>query len=174
MAEPFEWRKWLDGYGVDAPSVLDAAEAARRRGAINKRELLRIAYWKSSRAAGTLSSNLRGTSAETFICKLPLTASDQELLNRLCCVRGVSVSVASAVLSLMYPERFAVTDWRARDELNRIKKGYQGVNSKTNYLDEYLPRVRELAQQHGLTPRKVDQALWARSRERSIERLIEG
>jgi hypothetical protein len=118
MGEFFEWRKWLDEYGVDPPSVLRTARAARERRAINKKDLLRMAYWKSPRAAGKLSIGLRGTSAETFICKLPPTASDQELLNRLCCVRGVSVSVASAVLSLMYPERFAVTDWRARDELS--------------------------------------------------------
>jgi len=176
-AQRFDWSHWIEEYASDPPSVLAAAEAARRRGAITKEELLRIAYWKSPRAVRKMADALGAErSPDEKVCELAAPDSegeDEALLNNLMQVRGVATSVASAVLALVYPERFAVTDWRARDELNRLyPEQYKADDTTENYLEQYLPRIRAIAASHGITPREADKALWARSRARYVEELV--
>jgi len=177
-AQRFDWSHWIEEYASDPPSVLAAAEAARKRGAITKEELLRIAYWKSPRAVRKMADALGAErSPDEKVCEFAAPDSegeDEALLNNLMQVRDVATSVASAVLALVYPERFAVTDWRARDELNKLCPEYASADTTENYLEQYLPRIRAIAASHGITPREVDKALWARSRGRDVEKLLRG
>jgi thermostable 8-oxoguanine DNA glycosylase len=167
-AESFEWSHWIEEYASDPPSVLAAAAAARERGAIMKEELVKIAYWKAPRAAPGLAKRAH-CSADEEVCPLPQSESGERLLRRLDDIQGMGTALASAVLGLVYPERFAVTDWRASQELHELANEYVDEDTEANYLEQYLPRVRKIAESQGLTPRQVDKALWPRSRARYVE-----
>jgi len=69
---------------------------------------------------------------------------------------GVSTRVASAILTFCDPDRFGVMDKNAWRALYREEKEEFEPKDYTRYLKD----IRELAKKCGLTPRKVDLALW--------------
>jgi len=96
---------------------------------------------------------------------LTITHSDEDYelelrVNLLCALRGVGVPVASAVLALVYPERYAVIDFRGwRQVFGEEKAGFSIADYK-----RYLKEVRRLADQLGWLPQEVDLAIWAYDR----------
>jgi hypothetical protein len=175
-ASEFDWQFWIAEYGVDPPSVIRAADAARVRGSITREELVRIAYWKSPRAAGKVAYASASRRRDDNMADLRVPDSPHEertLVRTLTRLPGVSVPLASGILGLVYPARFAVTDRRARVELKQLFAEYPAEETETDYLTTYLPLVRKIAAAHGITPRQVDMALWARNRERHVHDLLE-
>ncbi len=74
----------------------------------------------------------------------------------LCCLRGVGVPVASAVLALVFPEKYGVVDFRGwRQVFDEIKTAF----SATDY-ERYLGEIRRLANELGWLPQEVDLAIW--------------
>jgi hypothetical protein len=90
--------------------------------------------------------------------------NEQVAMQALCELHGVDVPVASAILTAISPDRYTVIDFRALESLG-IKRSYLSVGF---YLT-YLAACRDLAQQHAVTLRTLDRALWQWSSERSAE-----
>jgi hypothetical protein len=88
-------------------------------------------------------------------------------LGLLCCLRGVGVPVASAILTLVYPDRYAVIDYRGWSRVFGGKK-------KTSFLPSdylrYLKRVRALAARLNWTVQETDEAIWEYDRRDSARR----
>lgn len=82
-------------------------------------------------------------------------------INLLCTLRGVSIPIASAILALAYPDSFCVIDFRI---MNLFSNGHP--IDFTSYYN-YLSCVREVSRQFGLTPMKVDVALWQYDRDKN-------
>jgi len=78
----------------------------------------------------------------------------------LCVLRGVAVPVASAFLTLAYPEEYAVIDRRVwRQVFDEPKTTFTVMDYK-----RYLKEVRRLANELGWTMQEVDLAIWAYDR----------
>lgn len=74
----------------------------------------------------------------------------------LCTLRGVGVPVASAVLALVYPETYAVIDFRGwRQVFDEERTTFTTVQYKT-----YLGKIHQLAHELGWHPQEVDLAIW--------------
>lgn len=74
----------------------------------------------------------------------------------LCSLRGVGVPVASAVLALVFPEEYAVIDYRVwRQVFGELKSSFRISDYK-----RYLHRVSELAKELGWSVQEVDLAIW--------------
>ncbi len=73
-------------------------------------------------------------------------------------ISGVEIPVASAILTLCYPEKYSVIDFR------NWKQIYKSEQRKTNYTakeySDYLKIIRNLAKHFSLTPQEVDIAIW--------------
>jgi hypothetical protein len=75
----------------------------------------------------------------------------------LCCMRGIGVPIASAILTVVYPDRYGVIDFRGWRQLFGEE---QRVFSVADYV-RYLARVRALAVQlPGWTVQETDEAIW--------------
>jgi len=71
-------------------------------------------------------------------------------------LRGVGVPVASAILALVFPERYAVIDFRGwRQVFGEDKEQFSVSDYK-----RYLPRIQNLAQELGWPVQEVDLAIW--------------
>jgi hypothetical protein len=69
---------------------------------------------------------------------------------------GVETAVASAILTLCYPNEYAVVDFRNwRQMFGDRKTSF----TSTDY-QKYMGAIRRLASQHGLTVQQADQAIW--------------
>ncbi len=81
-------------------------------------------------------------------------------LRILCSLRGVGVPVASAVLALVFPEKYAVIDFRGwRQIFGEEKRTFSVSDYKI-----YLRKIKSLADELGWLPQEVDLAIWAYDR----------
>lgn len=94
---------------------------------------------------------------------LTITNDDYEYelelrLSILCSLRGVAVAVASAILALTYPERYAVIDFRVWRQLY----DHEHKNSTFSIVEykQYMQKINKLAQELGWFPQEVDAAIW--------------
>ncbi len=79
-------------------------------------------------------------------------------LKSLTLLYGVEIPVASAILTLCLPEIYSVVDfrnWRQLFNLN-TKKTYYTIND----YNEYLKRIKYLAEKYNFTTQQIDMALW--------------
>jgi len=74
----------------------------------------------------------------------------------LCMFRGVGVPVASAILALVFPERYAVIDFR---DWRQVIGEERAVFSVADYK-RYLREIRNLAQELQWPVQEVDLAIW--------------
>lgn len=74
----------------------------------------------------------------------------------LCTLRGVGVPVASAVLTLVFPECYGVIDFRAWRQVFGSQRSAFSVQD----YKRYLSNIRHLAQELGWTVQQVDLAIW--------------
>ncbi len=104
-----------------------------------------------------------------------------ERIEELIALKGVSVQVASAVLTVYNPGRFAVIDHRVLRGLAAIRPSltdpanysrYAGfIQSLIDYNQNpqtyqfYMDEVRQIANAENLQPREVNMALWAFDRD---------
>lgn len=81
----------------------------------------------------------------------------EESIKKLTELYGVGTRVASAILTFYDPERFGALDVNAWKALYSEERR---VFEPKDYV-RYLKDIRELARRCGLTPRKVDLALYS-------------
>jgi len=74
----------------------------------------------------------------------------------LCTLRGVGVPVASAILALVFPERYTVIDFRGWRQVFGEERTAFSVSDYKRYLRE----IQNLAQQLGWPVQEVDLAIW--------------
>ncbi len=83
-------------------------------------------------------------------------------LGILCSLRGVGVPVASAILALVFPETYAVIDFRGwRQIFGEAKRTFSVADYK-----RYLREVKRLAAELGWLVQEVDLAIWEYDRSR--------
>lgn len=92
---------------------------------------------------------------------LSLTHPDEDYetelrLGILCTLRGVGVPVASAILALVFPERYAVIDFRGWRQVFGEERTTFSISDYIRYLCE----IRRLALELGWPVQEVDLAIW--------------
>ena len=90
---------------------------------------------------------------------------------------GFQLAMASAVLTILYPDDFSVYDWRVRSQLKHPRISGRifpdityAPNRIRRYFDEYVKQVKD--SEPKLLLRDCDRALWAKSWLESLHKLI--
>ena len=139
--------------------------AERRPFFLNKDDFEEILKWKLRGQIGRQRARRAANTDEIIpaVTGLALTIEhsdkDYELELRLailCSLRGVEVPVASAVLALVFPEQYAVIDFRGwRQVFDKDKSTFSIPDYK-----KYLTKIRGWAAELGLPVQQVDMAIW--------------
>ena len=158
------------GAGVrEQPQVMRrepaAFEAGRRMCArpATAQDSMDIAEWKSARKKGLLPTNKPEHIIE--VCQMARTTpSDWCAIAVLQCLDGVAVPMASAILTVMAPDRHTVIDVRSLAALGqpRFMHNRPRPRIKSALYIEYVAWCRSFAVKHRVTLRELDQALWYR------------
>jgi hypothetical protein len=146
----------------EAIELTRSLRRARLRGYLTPTELEAICYWKSPRAIRHIRSN----SAEEIRAATRIalrTRSERRRLDALTRLTGVSVPMASAVLTLLDPNRYGVIDIRVWQLLHRIgavtkNAGATGFTFKNWY--QFLMIIRHFAQKFRVKARDVERTLF--------------
>ena len=133
----------------------------RARG-FSRDEFLAMCRWKSPRAMGKCRRNSAATIRRISRAALA-TRSEQKRMNFLTSLRGVSVPMASAILTLVDPKRYGVLDirvWQLLCAIDSVRTNPRGVGFNFKNWYDYLRKLRYHAREIGVSARTVERTLF--------------
>lgn len=146
-----------------------AGPEIRERGYYRRDEVLRVSHWKAARNQRRIEES---TGADVELATRRALAAPEHLRVDLLdgCLRGVGPPVASALLTIVWPDRFTVLDFRVARALETLEARGQLRESLPwspavvgGGLPPYLPyraACLSLADRLGVRLRDLDRALW--------------
>ncbi len=114
------------------------AGAAIRHGEYTLDNLEAIVRWRSECAVVYLIGNSNESIRRALIVAASPNASTSDAVPALMKLRGIDLTIASAILAAIYPERYAVLDFRALEALGQARQDVR-------FYEEYLACCRSLA-----------------------------
>jgi hypothetical protein len=147
----------------------------RRVGEFSRAELFRMGGWKSPRAGPHYRKNsaarVRAVSRAVLASR-----SERRRLELLVGLDGVSVPVASAILTLIDPRRYGVLDirvWQLLFALGSVGGKPSGRGFTVRDWLQYLTELRREARRLGVPVRAVEYTLFRCHRDLQIGRLYD-
>lgn len=92
-------------------------------------------------------------------------------LERLDSIPGIGLATATAILTVCYPNDFTIIDQRVLAQLG-LSPDTTDKWTAEEYLERFLPAVKERANAWGCTLREADKALWGLSVSKRMEHII--
>jgi len=162
-------RKYLKYYSLGDYLFKDIHKNFQTRGHLTHEEFFAIVIWKSNRAKTKIKNGIeksgktiRAITSEVFHAETP-----EQKLKILTSVFSIGVPIASAILTVCYPDDFTIIDYRA---LASLKKDFgeevEGDPASQKYpyaaYFNYLNKCKNLAHKYNLSLREFDQVLWGK------------
>jgi transposase len=135
---------------------------ARVRGYLTRADLEKVCRWKSARAIRLIKNN-SAARIRTATRRALATRSERRRIEALMTLDGVSVAMASAILTLLNPRRYGVIDirvWQLLYALGEVTKKSSGVGFNFNNWYQFLMKLRYFAKQFGVGARDIERSLF--------------
>ena len=130
------------------------------KGYLKKEELLDIVRWKSARAIRKAEAN--SDEAIEKITKFAFEIDSEEVkISVLTSLNGVSIPMASSILTIPLPEKYGVIDirgWQTLYNFGLVDYKKDVFNVKDWLL--YLRTIRALSDKFSVTPREIDKSIF--------------
>lgn len=155
-------KNYIDLYDTENYLFKVIGPRVKKRGHFLFSEFYKICMWKSSRPKQRYINNKNKIER---ISKSAFGEGDEKRkMEILCHLNGVSVPTASALLTIVYPEKYAVIDIRCLEMMRKTEKisKYPSIKTWLKYLDI----MRAWSKENSVTPREMDMALFAMHKER--------
>ncbi len=128
-------------------------------------EFFAIIIWKSNRAKTNVRSGIKksGKTIKSITSNIFQAKTFEQKLDILTSIPGLGLPIASAILTVCYPDDFTVVDYRAQVSLKKFGEAVEG-NPAANtpaYLD-YLDKCKKLSHRFNVSLRDFDRMLWAK------------
>jgi thermostable 8-oxoguanine DNA glycosylase len=150
---------------LDLISHFNVLKTQRKPMFLDKSDFENILKWKLRNQFGR-QLNLRQLNTDEIIRKITKLVFEIEhssdnyetelKLRILTSIKGVEIPIASAILTLTNPDKYAVIDFRVWRQLFGIRKSYYTM---TDYL-KYLGVIKELSIKYDLKLQQIDMAIW--------------
>jgi hypothetical protein len=166
---------YLKYYDLEDYLFNDVNAAFHARGYLTPEEFFSIVVWKANRAITRIKKRLLGKSSDLAEVVKNLTEnikaapSDEARLRVLLETWGFLLPMATAILTVLYPDRFTVYDVRVREQL-QIKDFAGRKNEIKRYFEEFLPGVAAITETETL--RDKDRYLWGKSSYESLREFL--
>jgi hypothetical protein len=175
----------LDHYDLENRSFPKIALRISAGRELTKQDILQILAWKHGHlkesSVDTVSdANLAAINEAVKIARE--AGRETESLEALQIIHGIGLVTATAILSISYPQEYAVIDWRVLETLNLFppcigqkrdkKRDYPSLTAET-YIFDYLPKVKAQRDVWGCTLRDTTRTLCGLSVHRHIVGLYE-
>lgn len=145
----------------------------RRDGEFSRAQFLEMCEWKSPRVIRHYRRNSAATIRRVSRAVLA-SHSERKRMELLTSLRGVSVPMASAILTLIDPQRYGVIDirvWQLLFAIGSVRKHPQGRGFTFNDWYHYLCQLRHYAKKQRVSARTVERTLFAYHRKVQTRKL---
>lgn len=142
--------------------VIKTLKQVKARGFLNSNELEEICRWKSPRAIHHIRSNTPSTIRKITAAAFA-TRSERNKIELLTTLRGVSLPMASAILTLVNPKRYGVIDirvWQLLFSLGTVNTKPKGVNFGFNEWFRLLSILRYFSAKYGTSARNIEYTIF--------------
>ena len=159
-----EINKYIGLYDTEKHLFQVVGPSVQVRGYLSFDDFYKICMWKSVRQKNNYIENkndIEKTSRGAFA-----EADEARKIEILCELKGVGIPTASAILTVVFPEKYAVIDVRCLEMLKE-RLGFEvGKSISIKTWLKYLDIMRGLAKENNITPRELDMALFAMHKEK--------
>lgn len=175
---------YVDENGIEikekSPYFEKMSKTLQKRGFLLKKEFVSIGKWKSPRQIHNYEANSEEL-VEKTTRKVLQEKNERKKVKSLISgkLKGVKIPVASAILTIINPDKYCIIDyraWRALKWLQNISPNntlvFNSYQEYSNYIDsldsyrrlqvylDFLELLRSIARNHGVKPRQIEMALW--------------
>ena len=148
-------------YSLEKYLFNDVKNSFHKKKYLTPEEFFCIVIWKANRAKSKVKEGLLSRtkgSLKDAVCKLTQeiynASNDQDRLKLLWSCEGIGLPMASAILTVLYPETFTVYDARVAGQVGN-------ATTVDAYFNEFIPAVKKKG--IGQTLRDKDKYLWGKS-----------
>jgi hypothetical protein len=178
MRIPMDYLKY---YSLEDYLFSDVNCAFHEHGYLTPEQFFSIVIWKANRAKGRIWKKLLKHGTDLSLVVKTLTQAihdaegDDERLSLLLDQRtwGFALPMASAIITVCYPERFTIYDVRVRMEFG-IKDFAGRKDQIERYFKQFVPKVKAITAPHAESLRDKDRYLWGKSSYRDLQKFIQG
>jgi hypothetical protein len=162
-------------YFLETCLFSEITQSFREKGFLTPEEFFAIVIWKANRTKTKIKKKLiRGgvdltSSVKSLTQGIQAASSDADKLRLLIEDWHFRLPMATAILTVLYPDRFSVYDVRVREQLG-IKDFTGRSDQLDRYFHDFLPKVQ--AQGRGTTLRDKDCYLWGKSWYEDLQKLV--
>jgi len=179
-----ELERGLDCYDPESRVFPGIAKKVGNGQSLTKLDMMLILKWKVNLVKGSFSKTVSDTNMDK-INRAIRDAGEQgkelEAIENLLTIPEIKLAVATAILTVCFPHKFTILDRRVLGTLNLFPSGLASAKctkhstvdwTAKDYLNEYLPAVRDRKEQWRCSLRNADKTLWGLSVARQIEVVI--
>ena len=168
-------KKYLKEYDLEKQLFGKINRNFRENRTLSDEEFFKIIIWKSNRVKGKVLEGIRKSKKsvkqimrDVYNVKIP-----EEKIKILTSIKGIGLPIASAILTVCYPNKFTILDYRVWDILFKDKKVKSKNPPKTisEYLD-YVDICKNYAKKLKLSLRDFDRAMWGRSFNEDLKKFL--
>lgn len=160
-----DFEKYLNYYFLENYLFNEVSKNFQKRGYLTPEEFFAIVIWKSNRVKTNVrkgieknKKTIRAITSEVYQAK-----TAEQKLNILTSIPSIGIPMASAILTVCYPDNFTIADYRACAALKDFGEEIAGnpISNVPAYF-EYLKKCKKLSRKHNLSLRDFDRVLWAK------------
>lgn len=164
-----EYKKF---YNLEEYLFQDVGPRFRKTSILSAEDFFCIVIWKANRAKTNIKKKLSreanlSESIKNIVNDIVLAKNSEEKLNIMIRKWKFGLPMASAILTVLYPEEFTVYDYRVREQL-----GLKDIYSVKKYFEYFLPAVKKYAGSRKESLREIDKELWGKSFFDDLQKLI--
>ena len=154
---------------INTPETLEALQLisqlkdVKEKGFFSKEQFYDVVMWKTPRPKKHYLSNSEKTLIETSK-KVLLSDSEDEKVNLLLNLKGVSIAVASSLLTIINPKDYGIIDirvWQLFHLYDEVKTKPKGQGFNIEDYKTYLSILRKYAKQFNLNVRDVERIFFS-------------
>lgn len=160
-----EINKYIDLYDTEKYLFRVIGPSVKERGYLSFDDFYEICMWKSTRQKQRYIENKnsikkiseRALAEKDEVRKIKIFRDE---------LKGVGIPMASAILTVVFPEKYAIIDVRCLEILKERFNSEIGKSISIKTWLKYLDIMRKLANENNITPRELDMALFAMHKEK--------
>lgn len=159
-------KKYLKEYDLEKQLFGEINRNFKKNKTLSDEEFFKIVIWKSNRAKGKVLAGIKKSkkSIRQIMRDVYNAKNPEEKIKILTKIKWIGLPIASAILTVCYPNKFTILDYRVWDILLKDKKvkAKNPPKSISEYLD-YVDICKNYAKKLKLSLRDFDRAMWGRS-----------
>ena len=160
---------WLEKYLFE-----DVRKNFNKNGCLTPEEFFAIVIWKRNASKTQIIRGFKNSSQSISSITKEVYKSDKKM-ETLRKIKGVGIAIASAILTVLYPDDFTVIDYRVLNSLkNKGVKIFGKPTEKIKDYNEYVKICKKESKRLGISLRNFDRTLWAENFYEELKRLVKG